>query len=311
MTMATTCKNSCRRSAEVVDVHQSPGGPPLTGVQALALGSAHSCARMGGGEIRCWGLNNAGQLGDGTTISWPTPVAILQAPGGPPLTDVQALALGAWHSCARLSDGDVRCWGHNDFGQLGNGMIATEPPLGALTPVAVLQSPGGPPLTGALALALGSAHSCALLGGGDVRCWGYNSSGQLGNGTTVTQPTPVAVVQAPGGPPLTGAQALALGYGHSCARLSDGDLHCWGHNDFGQLGDGTTTDRLTPVAVLQAPGGPPLTDVQALALGGEHSCALLGGSDVRCWGRNSLGQLGDGTTINQLTPVVVGLPDMP
>jgi alpha-tubulin suppressor-like RCC1 family protein len=213
---------------------------------------------------------------------------------------VQALTLGSIHSCALLSGGEVRCWGYNYFGQLGDGTTEDR-----LTPVRVLQSPGGPALTGVQALALGGHHSCAELTNGELRCWGYNSNGQLGDGTLTDRPNPVAVLQSPGGPPLTGLQALTLGGGHSCALVSGGEVRCWGYNAYGQLGDGTLTDRLTPVPVLQSPGGPPLTGVQALALGDWHSCALVNGGEVRCWGNSDNGQLGDGTTTQRPNPVPV------
>ncbi|HEU4407123.1 MAG TPA: hypothetical protein VFS43_17775 [Polyangiaceae bacterium] len=162
---------------------------------------------------------------------------------------VNQIAAGTDHSCALVNGGDVRCWGRNDFGQLGDGTTTYR-----FTPVAMLASPGGPPLAGVQALALGGDHGCALLGGGDVRCWGRNDSGQLGDGTETDRPTPVAVLQAPGGPPLTGAQALALGDTHSCAWMSGGDVRCWGLNGSAQLGDGTSTERLTPVPVQFEPG---------------------------------------------------------
>jgi alpha-tubulin suppressor-like RCC1 family protein len=216
---------------------------------------------------------------------------------------VQALALGGVHSCALLPGGEVRCWGSNSYGQLGNG-ATTGVVEGVTSPVPVLSSPGGPPLTGVQEVALGSYHSCAQFSGGEVRCWGKNEYGQLGDGTTINRLTPVPVLQWAGGPPLTDVHSLSLGYKHSCAVLNGGEARCWGSNDSGLLGDGTTRRRLTPVPVLQWYDGPPLSGVQALASSG-HTCAWLGGSDVRCWGNNYYGQLGDGTTTDQLTPVPV------
>ncbi|HEU4406801.1 MAG TPA: hypothetical protein VFS43_16155 [Polyangiaceae bacterium] len=283
-----------------VPVLEAPGGPPLTGVQALALGYYHSCALLTGGEARCWGQNYDGQLGDGTTTSRLTPVLVLASPGGPPLTGVQALELGGAHSCALRTSGEARCWGSNNHGQLGDGTKTDRH-----TPVPVLASPGGPPLTGVQALALGGAHSCALLTNGEARCWGRNYDGELGDGTTTSRLTPVPALASPGGPPLTGVQALALGELHSCALLTGGEARCWGQNYDGQLGDGTQTDRHTPVLVLASPGGPPLTGVQALELGGAHSCALRTSGEARCWGSNNHGQLGDGTTTERHTPVPV------
>ncbi|HEU4411388.1 MAG TPA: hypothetical protein VFS43_39420 [Polyangiaceae bacterium] len=166
---------------------------------------------------------------------------------------------------------------------------------------------GGVPVVSQVAV--GGDHSCAIAGNREVHCWGRNDRGQLGDGTTTTRLTPVPVLEAPGGPPLTGVQALALGHQHSCALRTSGEARCWGRNDDGQLGDGTTVDRLTAVPVLEAPGGAPLTGVQALALGTLHSCALRTSGEARCWGYNYFGQLGDGTQgTDRLTPVPVVFP---
>jgi hypothetical protein len=177
-----------------VVVRQSPGGPPLTGVQALALGYNHGCARQSDGKVRCWGDNASGQLGDGSIEFSSTPVTVRQSPGGSPLTNVVDLSLGGEHSCARLSNGEVQCWGDNAYGQLGDGTTQDRS-----TPVAVLQSPNESPLTGVVDLTLGVYHSCAQRSDGEVRCWGYNGEGQLGDGTTQQQLTPVAVQFRGGG----------------------------------------------------------------------------------------------------------------
>ncbi|MEI8255772.1 MAG: hypothetical protein WCJ30_08880, partial [Deltaproteobacteria bacterium] len=117
-------------------------------------------------------------------------------------------------------------------------------------------------------------HTCARMSDGTVRCWGFNGSGQLGDGTVIPRASPAAV------PGLSSAASVAAGGGHTCAVLADATVRCWGANRYGQLGDGTTQDRPTPVAVRG------LADVAALALGTEHSCARLRDGTVRCWGRN-------------------------
>jgi alpha-tubulin suppressor-like RCC1 family protein len=281
-------------------VLQSPGGPPLSGAQQLALSASHSCARLVGGEVRCWGANDSGQLGDGTTENRLTPAVVVQSPGGPSLTGVLRVELGDQHSCALRNDGQVHCWGYNGSGQLGNNTNTTQS-----TPTPVLQAPGGGPVIDADGLVVGARHGCLRLTNGQARCWGHNKAGQLGDGTQDNRLTPVLVLQSLGGPPLTGIQELGLGDSHSCARLAGGDVRCWGSNGSGQVGDGTTEFRLTPATVLQSPGGAALTGVQELTLGEDHSCARLAGGNVRCWGSNLVGQLGDGTKVNQLTPVLV------
>jgi hypothetical protein len=141
------------------------------------------------------------------------------------------------------------------------------------------------------AVAAGENHSCALLSGGAVRCWGANGSGQLGNGTTTDFPAAMPVVGLGGT-----ATAIAAGWLHTCALLNNGTVRCWGANGYGQLGDGTMTRRTTPVTVSL-----PIT-ATAIAAGGEHTCALLNDGTARCWGYNFYGQLGNGEFAFMTTP---------
>ena len=139
----------------------------------------------------------------------------------------------------------------------------------------------------------GGNHTCMIVGGGHVRCWGYNFFGQLGDGTTTDRLTPTTVTG------LTGAVQITAGNSHTCALLADGTARCWGNNFSGQIGDGTTTSRLTPSAVTG------LTGTVQITTGSDHSCALLADGTARCWGANFFGQLGDGTTTDRLTPTTV------
>jgi alpha-tubulin suppressor-like RCC1 family protein len=196
-----------------------------------------------------------------------------------------ALSVGDYGNCA-LIGGGLRCWGDNVYGALGTG--STSATLVTPEQVAGLGS-------GVAASAVGLSHACALMTTGNVKCWGLNLSGQVGDGTQTDRFTPVDVVG------LTGAVSIALGSEHSCAVLADGSVRCWGENFAGELGDGTTVGRSAPVPVLG------VTDAQGLALGDSFSCALLHSGQVICWGANEYGQLGDGTTAPQQGPVAVAL----
>ncbi len=255
-----------------------------SGVRAVAAGLYHTCALTTGGGVKCWGSNYYGQLGDGTTINRATLVDVSGLASG-----VRAVAVGRDHTCALTMGGGVKCWGYNGFGQLGDGTTTDH-----ATPVAVSGL-----ASGVSALAAGDGHTCALTTDSRVKCWGYNYSNQLGDGTTTNRAVPVDVSGL-----ASGVSAIAAGYSHTCALTADGGVKCWGNNGFGQLGDGTTTDRATPVDVSGLASG-----VSAIAAGGSyngsHTCALTTGGGVKCWGRNDYGQLGDGTTTNYTTPVDV------
>ena len=269
--------------------------PGLSGVTSLVMGARHVCAAITGGAVKCWGWNIDGQLGnsiDADADTYPdnssTPIAVTG------LTGVISLSTGSRHSCAVFTGGTVKCWGMNNFGQLGNSIDANADttPDNSATPIAITG------LTGVVSLSLGDYHSCAVITGGTVKCWGYNSNGQLGNAidaNTDTYPdnssTPIAVAG------LTGVVSLSLGYEHSCALLTDSTVKCWGYNYYGQLGDGTTTNSSLPVAV------PALTGVATLIVGGYSSCAVLPGGAAKCWGRNKKGLLGNGTTTDSSSPV--------
>jgi alpha-tubulin suppressor-like RCC1 family protein len=261
--------------------------PGLTNVQAIAAGGAFTLALLNDGTVKAWGFNPYGQLGDGTTTNHLTPVAVSG------LDNVKFITAGWSYGLAIVNDGTVKAWGENKFGQLGDGTTTTR-----LAPVTVSGLSGVKAIAG-----LGDgdiAHSVALLADGTVKAWGYNGSGELGDGTTINRLTAVSVSG------LSNVQAIAAGTSHTVALLNNGTVQAWGENLFGQLGDGTTTSSLTPVIVSG------LNNVQSIAAGTYHTVALLkNDGTVKTWGLNFNGQLGDGTTSQQLTPVQATLASVP
>mgnify|MGYP001586590331 CR=1 FL=1 len=263
---------------------------------AISAGRYHTCALLDDGSVSCWGRNFFGQLGDGTTTDRNTPTQISSL--GTDRTAV-AISAGERHTCAILDDGSVSCWGSNNGGRLGDGTTTdrnTPTPTSSLgtgrTAIAITVGEG-----------LGS-HTCAILDDGSVSCWGYNTYGQLGDGTDTLRNTPTQTSSL--GTDRT-AVAISAGFRHTCAILDDGSVSCWGWNNNGvngvdgggQLGDGTTTDHSTPTQTSTL--GTDRTAI-AIAAGGDHTCAILDDGSVSCWGNNSQGRLGDGTTTDRLTP---------
>jgi len=296
-------------------------------------GNDHSCAAMSSGQIKCWGSNFFGMLGNGSTTDSAWPVNVVG------VTNAATVSNGYRHTCATLSNGSARCWGENVYGELGNGAA-----VDSSVPVAV----NG--LSNVVSIEAARYYTCALLSTGIVKCWGANSWGELGDGTTNNSTTPVSALgitnavsvsaqfthtcaalstgrvkcwggNAYGGlgngtssasgasPPvdvtgITNATGVALGRLFSCALLNTGGVKCWGLNDKGQLGNGTTTDALTPVSVTG------ISDAVLISAGFNFACALLSSGDIKCWGANGTGSLGDGTYTNSSTPVsVVGISD--
>ena len=196
-----------------------------------------------------------------------------------------AIAAGNDHACALTTDGGVKCWGKNGWGQLGDGTTTQRL---TPTPVSGLSS-------GVAEITAGSTQTCAIITGGAVKCWGGNANGQLGDGTTTQRLTPTAVIGL-----ASGVTAIAAGANHTCALTTGGGVLCWGYNGTFQLGDGTWTPRLTPTAVSGL-----LSDGAGITAGDQHTCALTTDGEIKCWGDNGRGQLGDGTSMQRPTPTSV------
>ena len=310
---------SITKSTTPVPVHS------LSNVASIAAFGNFTCAVLTNTTVECWGANNRGQLGRDTSLGATTPASIPAPITG--LSNVTAVATSGRYACARLTDATVKCWGANDRGQLGPN-VPLDPSTGkpfreSLIPVAV-------GLSNVAALAAGFDYTCALLTDSTVKCWGVNSPTPVDVGLTDVDTIAVGgqdcaifkngtVSCSLGGGlfsptrelvELTGqAITLAAGYDHACARLTDGTVKCWGgFNDTGELGNGTFTNPpipFTPVGVVN------LANVAGIAAGGHHTCATLFSSTAWCWGDNSSGQLGNGTTDRSSIPkVVIGLSNV-
>ncbi len=296
----------------------APAAPAAGGLDA---GGLHSCAVLSAGGLRCWGYGASGQLGYGNTNTigddeTPASAAPVNLGGH----SVKAIAAGEYHTCALLDDQTVRCWGFGGDGRLGYANTNDVLDPGAVGAVQL----GGP----AVAITAGTAHTCAILVDGSVRCWGFarggdafQGDGRLGydnNDNVGDDETPAAA-----GPVKLGGTAVAISAGdaHTCAILDDNTVRCWGEGASGQLGYGNTDNTGYSYNPSTGDYGPTTPDMLgpvnlgsrrtalSISAGGLHTCAILDHGDVRCWGEGGAGQLGYGNRDNigdNETPDTVG-----
>jgi alpha-tubulin suppressor-like RCC1 family protein len=269
---------------------------PGVTVQRVAGGLIHTCALLSDGSLKCWGgscCNGYGAgIGDDELPSAVEPLRISTTSN----VAVRELALNGASSCVLLVDGSVKCWGANEFGELGYGNTTRVVTPSSVGTVSVTATSG----VRVTQLVAGYQHVCALLSDSSVKCWGYAQYGQLGYGNTRNigdneLPSSVGSVRITTAPGVR-VTRLAAGAHHTCALLSNDTVHCWGLNNFGQLGYGNTRnigdDELPASAGVVSITTTPGVTVKQLALGDYHTCALLSNSSIQCWGENSLGQLG-------------------
>jgi alpha-tubulin suppressor-like RCC1 family protein len=257
----------------------------------VSTGAYHTCALKMDGTVWCWGRNNEGELGRGTTqnASNDFPVRITN------LVNVVAVAAGGYHTCALLAGGLVQCWGRNTEEQVGDASGAD--PVAAPTGIRTFATVPG------LAIAAGGYHSCELMSDGTVMCWGANNAQQITAGSFGMSHTTITSAG------VAGAVAVTAGAYHSCALLSGGGVDCWGYNNDGETGTSPgvfNTVSIPPAMQIDGSMGAGLQGTTAQ--GGYHTCALLTNRSIDCWGYNGHGELGNGTTSGPQptgTPVTV------
>lgn len=257
---------------------------PYTGgiITKIVAGGDFACVLSSVGSLQCWGEGDNGRRGNGLTTDTYIPAGVTGLTAG--VLDVE---LGLSWGCAVKADQTVACWGENSYGQLGDSTTTQR-----LVPVGVSG------ITNAVAVATGGAgHSCAVINNGSIYCWGNNSHGQLGNGTTANSLVPVQVtgitnaisVAVPTLANIWSSTELTQGIHRSCALLSTGQVKCWGQNNYGLLGNGDNSDSSTPVLASELPAG-----IKGVSLAANSACAITAQDEVTCWGMDTSGQLGRG-----------------
>lgn len=269
------CGNVCAKGTTCIN-----GACGTSCITAETVGDYHGCALRTDSTLWCWGRNQYGQIGDGTTTDRHSPVQVT-ALG----SNVASVSAGEQHTCAIENNRSLWCWGYNIHGGLGDGSTTDRH-----SPVQVTALG-----TSVVEVSGGSLNMCARKADNTMWCWGDNYYGEIGDGTTTDRHTPVQVT-------ALGANVAyaAAGWGSACAIKTDSTLWCWGRNQYGAVGDGTTTDRHTPVQVTKLGTG-----VVQVGIGASHACARKSDGTMWCWGYNTSGEVGDGTTTQRNSPVQV------
>ena len=265
----------------------------------VSAGTYNTCAIAQSSNSYCWGQNTEGRLGNGTTTdsSYISAVDISGVLSGKTTRQISA---GITHTCIVASDNQIYCWGANGSGQLGNGL--TDNSSVPVATIPVRDSSDRPSLD--ISVSIGGGSTCALASNHRLYCWGNNASGQLGAGTTTNSMQPL-LVQSAGSLDGKTIQSTSAGNLYTCVIASNMRAHCWGKNDYGQLGNNSTTDSLTPVAVVVSGALNGQASIKQIAAGSTHTCAVASNNKAYCWGDNTYGQLGNNSTASSSVPVAV------
>ncbi len=295
-----------------IDVPSDHGAIDIGGpVKQIAIGTAHMCALLVDGRVRCWGVAEGGRLGYGPSVTedigddeTPASVGDVPLPGSGRAVKI---ASNGQHTCAVIDvDRKVACWGIGNSGRLGYGNVQAVGDDETVAQAGMVDLGS----VSVVDVGAGAAHTCALLDDGGVTCWGDSAAGRLGLSFAQSEdvgddetPAKLSPIELAGP-----AVALSVGALHSCALLDDGRVTCWGTGAAGRLGTGSSAnigDNETPVDAILHVGAP----VEAVAAGRAHTCLLLGGQGVRCFGEAGSGQLGTGATTD-LGGTFASTPDM-
>lgn len=323
-TFGRTGYNATANVGDGVGLSIATAGDVPTGgdVASISAGGAHTCAVLTTRKARCWGRSDEGQLGynSNASVGDSNATTIVAAGDVPVGGDVEAISAGGAHTCALLTDAQVRCWGRGGEGQLGYNSankVGAAPGIGVSSIIAAGNVPVGGDVR---SISAGDAHSCALLTTGRVRCWGENNHGQLGlnlsSSTRVGDGTAPSIIAA-GDVPVGGdVAAISAGGFHTCALLTNGKVRCWGQGTDGELGFNNTADvGLDTGPTIATAGDVPIgADAVAISSGFDHTCALLANAKVRCWGLGDFGRLGynSGSRVgNGVGPSIITAGDVP
>ncbi|MDP1833337.1 MAG: hypothetical protein Q8L11_00185 [Candidatus Moranbacteria bacterium] len=281
-----------------VQVHGVADSGFLTGVSQIFSGNFKTCAVKTDGTAYCWGRNTNGMLGDNTQTNRYTPIQVHGVSNVGFLTGVDNIVSGYYHTCAVKTDGTAYCWGNNSYGQLGNNAIVNR-----YTPVQVHGVDDVGFLTEVNKIIDGQYHSCAIKTDGSMYCWGYGGNGQLGDNTNTDKHFPVQTHGVDNVGFFTDAIEISAGAGNTCAVKTDGSVYCWGDNVYGQIGDNSRVNKWFPVQVHGVSNNGFLAGITQISSGLFHACTIKNDDTTHCWGSNSNGQLGDGSSVSREVPV--------